>query len=174
MAQVQVLYVGTASGLYQLANPGASDRWRLVGEALAGQAVLAISTSATDPLAALAATAAGNVATADGGASWAPSADALPADAQPAPSLALAGLPATTLTATVDGLERAEGAGPAAAVAGPAGVTVLVSPPRLVDQVYAGTSSGELWLSKDRGRTWAKLREGLPPIHALQFVRVQS
>ncbi len=70
MAQVQILYLATAGGLVQLGSPGTSGRWRPVGDALAGQDVLAVRASATDPLHAFAGAASGLHATLDGGATW--------------------------------------------------------------------------------------------------------
>ena len=56
-------------------------------------------------------------------------------------------------------------------VEGPENVTVLVSPPRFVDQVFAGTQGGELWFSADRGRNWLQLRSGDAPIRGVAFAR---
>jgi ligand-binding sensor domain-containing protein len=70
MAEVQVLYIATANGIVQLANPGTSHRWRPVGEALAGQDVLAVQASSVGPLVAYAGTPSGLYATHDGGATW--------------------------------------------------------------------------------------------------------
>lgn len=57
------------------------------------------------------------------------------------------------------------------AVSGPQHVTALVSPPRFLDQAFAGTARGELWFSIDRGRTWMILRTDLPPVRDLAFAR---
>lgn len=59
------------------------------------------------------------------------------------------------------------------AVAGPQQVTVLLTPPRFIDQVFAGTADGALWFSRDRGRTWVELRSGDPPLRSLAFARAQ-
>lgn len=56
-------------------------------------------------------------------------------------------------------------------VEGPENVTVLVSPPRFVDQVFAGTQGGALWFSADRGRNWVQLRSGDAPIRGVAFAR---
>ena len=71
MAEVQVLYVATAQGLVQLVNPGTSQRWRPVDEALHGQDVLAVRASLEEPLFAFAGTTSGLYGTPDGGATWA-------------------------------------------------------------------------------------------------------
>jgi photosystem II stability/assembly factor-like uncharacterized protein len=60
---------------------------------------------------------------------------------------------------------------PLVEVAGPQHVTALVNPPRLLDHVFAATTVGELWLSTDRGRTWATVRTALPSISDLSFAR---
>ena len=283
MAQVQVLYVATENGLAQLANPGLSDRWRVVDQTLEGQDVLAVSASQADALVAVAATARDLHATHDGGTTWqvvhqsavtalaaardgsfyAGTADStilhsvdtttwnevhvgrdavrrmrVLADGRVAavyrngqvealmpdgtwkgqdvcvPSIAevvssvenpqelfitnnkglmthwgirpvvqgptgalvlLAGKPEVLLIGTQNVLQRSEDGGRTldAVEASPRGVRVLVNPARYEDWAYAGTASGELWLSKDRGRTWAKLRDGLASVHDLSFARVQ-
>ncbi len=283
MAQVQILYVATADGLAQLANPGNSDRWRVVDQALAGQDVVAVRASAADPLVAVAGTAKGLHATHDGGTTWQPVHDAaitalaaaadgifyagtsdntilrsddattwtaihtglgsvrhlailadervaavygngqvealladgtwkgqdvcVPNIAEVVSSVAnprelfitnhkglvthwgirpvsqgptgaltlLAGKPEVILLGTQSALQRSDDAGASLTTVegGPRTVQVLVNPPRYQDWAYAGTTSGELWLSKDRGRTWAMLRDGLAAIRDLSFARVQ-
>ena len=283
MAQVQILYVATADGLVQLANPGNSDRWRPVDQALAGQDVVAVRASEADALLAVAGTSSGIHATHDGGTSWQPvhsakvtalaaaangtfyagtansailqSSDAVtwtenhsgpdtvrhlsiladgsvaavyrngevealledgtwkgqdvcvPGIAEVVSSVAdphelfftnkkglvthwgirpviqgptgalvlLAGKPEVLLLGTQDGLLRSDNGGAqfTAVEGGPRGAQVLVNPPRYQDWAYAGTTSGELWLSKDRGRTWMKLRDGMAAIRDLSFSRVQ-
>lgn len=283
MAQVQILYVATADGLVQLANPGNSDRWRVVDQALAGQDVIAVRASEADALVAVAGTSSGIHATHDGGTSWQPvhsggvttltagrdgtlyagttnniilqSSDAttwtevhtgldavrhmsiladgrvaavyrngqvealledgtwkgqdvcVPGIAEVVSSVAdphelfitnkkglvthwgirpvvqgptgalvlLAGKPEVLLLGTQDGLLRSEDGGAQLTIVagGPRTTQVLVNPPRYQDWAYAGTASGELWLSKDRGRIWSKLRDGMAAIRDLSFARVQ-
>ncbi|MBA3945056.1 MAG: hypothetical protein H0X37_10900 [Herpetosiphonaceae bacterium] len=256
MAQVQILYVATANGLHQFANPGKSDRWRPVGEALNGEDVRAVVAAFDDPLTAYAGSGAGVAQTTDGGASWttilkravtalaitssgslhAATADgallrmqygpsweevtrgsepllalsvahgeqvsggqrpavslgdtdqlytttetglslpdgALPLD--PPPTGALVLLPAQTptlLVATQGSVMFSDDGGHTLqSSAGPQDVQVLVTPARFQDFAYAGTASGELWLTKDRGRSWTQLHAGLPPVRALSFARV--
>lgn len=278
MAQVQILYVATARGLNQYANPGTSDRWRAVGVALNDQDVAAVRASVSDPLHALAGSAAGLSATTNGGASWelvhaAPSTslvatsggvyagttdgkilretgdewvtvydgspavtrlaglrtervaaiyedgslglldgDAFKPIGDPAPgalavvssaaapdelfvitgsgvhgsggfqavddnltgaAVLLAGKPEVLLLGSGQAILRSEDGGSSfAPVEGPVDVRVLVSPARYQDYAYAGTASGELWLSSDRGRSWRMLHSGLAPIHDLSFARV--
>lgn len=86
----------------------------------------------------------------------------------------LAGKPEVLLFGTVDSLQRSEDGGATVqAVDGPTDVRVLVSPPRYQDYAYAGTGSGELWLSSNRGRSWRKLQDGLAPVRDLSFARVR-
>lgn len=278
MAQVQILYVATARGLQQFANPGTSDRWRAVGVALNDQDVLAVRASASDPLHAFAGSMAGLSATTNGGASWelvaatpiaalAATSDTVYAGTAEGKILRESGgewvtlydgLPAAThlaalrnerlvaiyedealgvldgegfttigepvesalavvssaaapddlfvvtrsgvrgpggfqaVDATLTGaavllagktealllgseqavLRSEDGGASFAAVEGPSDVKVLVSPARYQDYAYAGTASGELWLSSDRGRSWRMLHSGLAPIHDLSFARV--
>jgi len=279
MAEVRILYIATADGLVQLANPGKSDRWREIGRALDGQNVQAIAASPSDPLLAFAGGTAGIERTENGGASWErvvehaatalafdeagrilaaaeqgallSSADgrawhelvqvgtplvqlvALPgpkllavgadggvgefdgaswrwrrvgvSDALgvaasnefsdgllvvgasslttpqgtidlPSPAtgalLKLRGMPPALLVATRQALLRSEDNGATLApVEGPRNVAALVSPQRAVDQIFAGTSSGELWYSADRGRSWANVASGYPAVHSLAFAR---
>lgn len=280
MAQVQILYVATATGLRQLANPGKSDRWRLVGEALTGQEVVAVAASATDPLAAYAGSSAGVSQTTNGGATWETVLDrpvtalvaapdgaiyagtdegavwhasaetswrdvwrasapikalstfsdgelvmtaadgtvvrgqegnwrplpalqnalgpvvanpnepghlftttahalllprgAQPLDPPPTGGLVmLSGKAPVLLVATAGPVFRSEDEGiTLAAVEGPLGVQVLVTPLHFLDYAYAGTGSGELWLTRDRGRSWLQLQSGFAPILDLSFARV--
>jgi hypothetical protein len=85
----------------------------------------------------------------------------------------LAGKPEVLLLGAEDAVLRSDDGGVTfAAVEGPAEARVLVSPARYQDYAYAGTASGELWLSSDRGRTWRLLHSGLAPIRDLSFARV--
>lgn len=278
MAQVQILYVATARGLHQFANPGTSDRWRAVGVALNDQDVVAVRASASDPLHAFAGSAAGLSTTTNGGASWelvsatpiaalaatpgsvyagtadgkilreagdewvmlydgAPStthlaalrnerlvaiyqdgslgvldgdgftsigepvADALSAVSSAAApddlfvvtrsgvrapggfqavdqtltgaAVLLVGKPEALLLGSEQAILRSEDGGASfTPVEGPSDVRVLVSPARYQDYAYAGTASGGLWLSNDRGRSWRMLHSGLAPIRDLSFARV--
>ena len=95
MAQVQILYIATDRGVVQLANPGTSDRWRVVGTALAEEPVLAVAASSSDPLRAFAGSAAGLYATSNGGAGW----ELL----RPAPVTALTAASGAVYAGTVDG-----------------------------------------------------------------------
>lgn len=278
MAEVRILYIATADGLVQLANPGKSDRWREIGRALPGQDVRAVAASPSDPLMAVACGAAGVDLTANGGASWervvpqaaaalafdgtgrvlaatergellasadgqawtpaggvgtpvvqlVPLRDAVvvtlgadgavgeldgdawrardakpgvrsiaahnqlpnalflvgasslltphgstPLDAEPTGAiLQLLGTPPALLLGSQEAPLRSGDDGVTLQpVAGPHGVTALVSPQRAVDQVFAGTSSGELWYSADRGRTWAQLSSGFAAVRGLAFAR---
>jgi len=278
MAQVQIVYAATAEGLVQLADPGATGRWRIVDRALEGTDVVAVCASPVDPLHAAAATADAIYETTDGGAGWervyegavaglAATNDAIyagtpggailrhgateswsqvhqgsaalvrlgslhadrlaaiyadgtievltgaiwrPLDAHTSdptnivssvtepdtyyvvdatglttatghvavgegPTGALVLLPGKTevlLCGTSGALQRSDDGGANFAPVEPTDVRVLVSPPRYQDQVYAGTGAGDLWFSRDRGRTWAVLRGGLAAVRDLSFARV--
>lgn len=208
MAEVKILYLATADGLHQLANPGKSNRWRRVGVALEGQDVGVIRPSPNDPLLVYAAATDGIFRTTNGGASWEavlpqPVATLVFDDSdlvattvagetlrsgdgeswEPSAPIAastehknftLAGLPPALLIPSSGVLMRSEDGGATTIpVEGPRAVQVLVNPPRFQDYVYAGTEAGELWLSKDRGATWARLEDGFAAIRDLAFARVQ-
>lgn len=279
MAEARILYLATASGLVQLANPGKSDRWREVGRALDEQDVRAVAASPQDALVVYAASAQGISRSTNGGMSWelvrseptralifdragelyagtergvvlhsatgesweesetsnaaivqlimlpddkllsvaadgtfckrtaegwkpsemhvphlrglaaSPSQQrqlfcvnavslATPFGAHGLPSkptgalVVLSGQPEVLLIGTQESLLRSEDQGnTTVAVPGPAGVAVLVTPPRFIDQAFAGTADGALWFSADRGRSWAELATGFPPIRGLAFAR---
>ncbi len=279
MAEARILYIATATGLVQLANPGKSDRWREIGRSLTDQDLRVVVASPGDPLLALTASSQGVVRSTNGGMSWElvlpEPTRALVFDADgsmyassdqgliwqsadgsswtevarlPAPILNWTVLPdgtligvavdgqvyqrigdhwqrrdtvasrALALTAdpndphrmfivgqealyapngesrlrgsptgalvmlhgqqpvllvgTQDGLLRSDDRGATLTpVVGPTHVTVLVTPPRFIDQAFAGTAQGQLWFSADRGRTWAELRSGYAPIRGIAFAR---
>lgn len=279
MAEARILYLATADGVVQLANPGKSDRWREVGRALVGEDVRAVVASPSEALIAFAGGANGISRTANGGATWervhgdsiytlAFDADGnifagtergivlasddgatwREEDAFSAPVVQIVRLDDNTLLSIgSDGMvcERDGGAwrsrelqvphirGVAAShaephklyivnkqslvtswcsqrliekptgavlvlagerevvligtqgpllrsdddgstlvpVAGPTDVTVLVSPPRFIDQSFAGTGGGGLWFSSDRGRSWAELASGYGAIKSIAFAR---
>ena len=86
--------------------------------------------------------------------------------------LNLNGTPPALLLGTDELLLRSEDNGATLApIEGPRDVTALVSPQRAVDQVFAGTSSGELWYSADRGRSWTMVASGFAAVHGLAFAR---
>ena len=95
--------------------------------------------------------------------------------AQPTGALVLlAGDPEVLLFGTRGGLQRTDDTGRTLqTLEGPRDVRVLVNPPRYQDYAYAGTGNGELWVSRDRGRTWSKLHEGMAPVRDLSFARVR-
>lgn len=279
MAEARILYLATARGLVQLANPGKSDRWREVGQALDGQDVRAVAASPQDALLVYAASAQGISRSTNGGMSWelvrseptralifdragelfagtehgsvlhSASGEAwdesdtsntaivqlilLPDDkllsvaadgtfckrtpegwklsemhvphlrglaasptqqrqlfcvnavslatpfgahglpAKPTGALVvLSGQPEVLLIGTQETVLRSEDQGNTTLpVPGPPGVSVLVTPPRFIDQVFAGTADGGLWFSADRGRSWTELATGFPPIRGLAFAR---
>jgi photosystem II stability/assembly factor-like uncharacterized protein len=279
MAEARILYLATAGGVVQLANPGKSARWREIGRALAGEDVRAVVASPTDALRAYAGGANGVARTTNGGASWdrvhgdsiytlafdaegnifagtergvvlasedgetwreedafsAPVVQIVKLDdntllsigsdgmvcerdggawrprelqvpfirgvaashadprelyivnkrslvtslcsqrlaEQPTGAvLVLAGEHEVVLIGTQGPLLRSDDAGSTLTpVDGPTNVTVLVSPPRFVDQSFAGTQNGALWFSADRGRTWSELASGYGAIRSIAFAR---
>lgn len=279
MAEARILYLATADGLVQLANPGKSDRWREVGRALQGQDVRSVVASPGDPLLAYAASSAGVARTTNGGFTWeivqsepvrALAFDAAgvlyagtergvvlsspdgalwtEADASNGPIVQITAVDENTLlSVAADGTVcervgdhwrprewhvphvRGLAARPVAPhhlfivnmtslvtpygthrlpapptgaivilagqdevlligtqasllrspdegatldeLAGPMRVTVLVTPPRFIDQAFAGTDDGRLWFSADRGRNWTQLAAGYRTIRSIAFAR---
>jgi photosystem II stability/assembly factor-like uncharacterized protein len=279
MAEARILYIATANGLVQLANPGKSDRWREIGRTLTHQDVAAVVASPNDALLIVAASNAGIARSDNGGMSWdrvtteparalvfdaagtlyagtergalLSSADGVswteaahtsapivqwallpdgallgvaadgriyerdadqwqpragtlvdarnvaadPSDPQrlfvvadrsvhmvedehglPAAAtgaiVVLSGQQPVLLVGTQAALLRSDDRGASLVpVPGPQHVTVLVTPPRFIDQAFAGTATGALWFSADRGRSWAELRAGYAPIRGIAFAR---
>lgn len=179
MAQAQLLYVGTQEGVAILSNPGRTDRWLTVGLELPAEQVIAVACQADAPMEATVWTAAGPVHhTADGGQTW----EALAAPGPlPAPrvELGFAGGPPASVRVSADGLglERSgdDGASWQRLELDSLGSwTVISAPAYHPDIAYAATSQGDVWLSTDRGRTWARIKRDLPAVTALAIGRVIS
>lgn len=279
MAEARILYLATADGMIQLANPGKSDRWREVARALEGQDLRVVVASPDDVQLVYAGSGRGIMRSTDGGATWQAVSDeptrtlafdqdgaiyagseqgavlrstdgvtwetedagsapivqlvrrpngplisvaadgtftkrteegwkpsemhvpnirgmvlspnerhrifcvnagslATPYGAHGLPAkptgaiVLLSGEPDVLLIGTQAALLRSENDGNTLTLAdGPQQVHVLVTPPRFVDQAFAGTATGELWFSSDRGRTWTQLAAGLPAIRGIAFAR---
>ncbi len=283
MAEARILYIATANGLYQLANPGKSDRWREVGRALEGQDVRAVAASPSDPLLVFAGSSRGIFRSPNGGMTWeqvytgpigvltfdqagvayAGSADengellrsangvawtgtglavgpyrqivALPnariaaiaaggvvyeyvgalsqweerdvgvsqvralvasrvepnrlfivddtslhtpvgkysLPAPPTDALVVLGGKNEVLLIGTQGplLRSGDNGSTIEFVSNMVNVTTLVTPPRYIDQVFAGTADGTLWFSADRGRSWVELRADYSLVRDIAFAR---
>jgi hypothetical protein len=109
-----------------------------------------------------------------GAAGLATSAGAVVLDGETTGALVLlAGKPEVILCGTDGPLQRSDDGGVHfMPVAPPVDVAVLVTPLRYQDQVFAGTGAGELWFSRDRGRSWNRLHAGMAQMRDLSFARV--
>lgn len=195
MAKAGIVYVGTDDGLITFSDPGGIGRWRRVGQALEGQAVTAIV--ALDALTLTIAAAGNGLFSADGGQSWeAASAAPEPVGLRAAgtggpvelanPRLLgatafahLAGKTPILIGAGAGGtmLFRSDDEGihwEAAAIEGdaPGPITVIAPASYHIDTAWAGTATGQLLRSDDRGRSWVQVAQGLPPIRSLAVVRL--
>jgi photosystem II stability/assembly factor-like uncharacterized protein len=200
MAKASLVYVGTTNGLITLSDPGGTGRWRQIGTALEGHVVSAVS--AEDALTLLVATPDGAQRSDDGGQNWAPAtmpglptadpaAGPLVATAQGmarwtgahAPQITasamamLSGNQEVLLAATAAGMQRSEDGGAtwqAAAVDPELNGTVNVIMPASyhMDQAWAGTSTGQLLRSADRGRTWQSVAQLSAAVLSLAIVRL--
>jgi photosystem II stability/assembly factor-like uncharacterized protein len=200
MAKASLVYVGTANGVITLSDPGGTGRWRQIGSALEGHAVSAVS--AEDALTLSITTPTGAQRSDDGGQTWtpttspaAPSASAaagpLVATAQglarwtgahapqiTASALAmLSGNQEVLLAATAAGMQRSEDGGaswqPAAVDPDLNGTVNVIMPASYhMDQAWAGTSTGQLLRSADRGRTWQAVAQLPAAILSLAIVRL--
>jgi photosystem II stability/assembly factor-like uncharacterized protein len=197
MAKAGIVYAGTDDGLLVFSDPGGSGRWRQVAQHLAGKRILAIA--AADALI-ITVNVAGEPArqSHDGGQLWTELDEAGPPPLelraagidgpQVLPEQRIRGATAfallrgkrpVLLAAAADGtmLFRSEDGGihwePAGIERPNIGVVQSLVPARYhFDIAWAGTSTGELLRSDDRGRSWVIVGEGLPPIRSLAVVRL--
>ena len=177
MAQAILLYVGTTSGVVVLSNPGRIDRWITVGQELAHEVVVALTCESDNPMQVAVQTEEGFFASADGGQSWtSPAPTPLPA---PLMKYVFPGAPAATVRIVTgssqperssDGEETWE----RVLVDSVGAWTVIVGPEFHADQAFAGTATGELLYSHDRGRTWTIIKRELPPVRAIAVGRALS
>lgn len=182
MAKAGLLFVGTDDGVVLFSNPGAIGRWLRVGHELRGHQLHSVWARPDNPLHVVAVTAAGGVwRSADGGQSWAQvreaAGDSQPIAGRPAPLVALAGKEPVLLLAGGEGVLRSADDGAtwteaAADVAWQGGVSVIAPAAYHIDTALAGTGSGQVYLSTDRGRTWRLLKDGLPPVRAISAARL--
>lgn len=200
MAKASLVYVGTTNGLITLSDPGGTGRWRQVGATLAGHAVSAVS--AEDALTLLAVTPEGAHRSDDGGQTWAPATTpgAPAADPTVGPLVAtaqgmarwtgahapqinasalamLSGNQEVLLAATPTGMQRSEDGGatwqPATVDSAIDGTVQVIMPASYhMDQAWAGTSTGHLLRSADRGRTWQTVAQLADSILSLAIVRL--
>lgn len=102
------------------------------------------------------------------------------AGAQPDPSAALgilAGKDPALLLAQGGGVARSADDGSSWALADAedpwsGGVTVIAPAPYHLDTAFAGSGSGQLATSADRGRSWQALKRDLPPIRSIAAARL--
>ena len=183
MAESILLYASTDDGLFILSKPGTSKEWLPPRHVLAGQAVQASMARPGPPIqvtAALAGDPATFVSSMNGGRTWeeasAPEGFAMEAAAPLLIPAMKADLPPVLLALRDGMLVRSEDgtADAAAPVPGaPAVVTALTPDPLRRERVYAGTGSGAIYTSADRGKTWTPLEVApLPAIRHLAVLRI--
>lgn len=177
MAQAQLLYIGTEQGVVLLSNPGRIDRWISVGIELADQAIAAVHCQADAPMQATVWGSNQAWQTNDGGQSW-QALEPAPSLIAPSQTIQLAGQPPATIRIASDPnqLERSsDGESWQSLVIGQVGEwSCLISVAYQIDSIYAATKAGQVWVSNDRGRTWALLKQQLAPITSLAIGRVIS
>ncbi len=179
MAKAGLVYVGTNDGMVMLSDPGATGRWRQVGHTLPGMAVQAIQ--AVTALELVVRTLQGYQRTTDGGQTWEALAE-LTTLPEPLSDVTLEGAPPARLrtAAVADGrrvvARSVDDGGTWEPATLPADrlldVVVLAAAQYHPDVAWAGTTGGEVLLSKDRGRTWELVQEGLAPVQSLAAVRL--
>ena len=202
MAKAGIVYVGTPRGLAIYSDPGGSGRWRRVGVSLEGQPVEQISATDALNLTVVSASvvlqtddggqhwskrsadglpnqrhdAQSYVTTATGPIHWL----AQYAPTPNATALALlAGDPEVLLAALDAGqtLARSEDGGntwmPCEVVGGLVGQIQTIVPVRYhMDIAWAGSNSGQLLRSHDRGQHWHEIARELAPILCLAVLRL--
>lgn len=177
MAQAQLLYIGTEQGVVLLSNPGRIDRWISVGIELADQAITAVRCQADAPMQATIWSADQAWQTKDGGQSW-QALEPRPNLIESSQSIELSGQPPATIRIASDPnhLERSsDGENWQSLAIGQLGEwSCLISVAYQIDSIYAATNAGQVWVSSDRGRTWALLKQQLAPITSLAIGRVIS
>lgn len=190
MAKAGLLFLGTDDGLIILSNPGAIGRWVRAGHELSGSAITAIAVNPNDPQQILAAGRTGVWRSTDGAQTWTPAqaADLPPTppappldEPPPAAILAAATLPGhapTTLVALTDGTIMRSSVGTSEWEAVQADqpwngmITALTTAPYHMDTAFAGSDTGHVLMSTDRGRTWQTIRTGLAPIRSIAAARL--
>lgn len=165
------LYVGQADGVWTSSDAGAT--WdRFGAQPLAD--LVALSVSQARPGLVYAIAAQGLYRCDDPAGRWQPHEGAPPA----AGALAnLGGQHPVLLLAQAEGITRHEelGAGWAAAeIEGQwSGAMTVITPVGYhIDTAFAGSNSGQLIMSADRGRTWLLLKQDLPPIRSVAAARL--
>jgi hypothetical protein len=181
MAESILLYASTGDGLFILSKPGTSKEWLPPRHALAGQAVRASQAVPGPPIqvtVALAADPPTTVTSMNGGRSWAETPDSFAVE-PPGPLMipAMKGdLPPVLLELRDGVLVRSEDGTSEAATplpGAPAAVTALTPDPLRRERIYAGTRTGAIYTSADRGKTWTQLDVApLPAINHLAVLRI--
>lgn len=182
MAESLLLYASTDDGLFILSKPGTSKEWLPPRHALAGQAVRASQAQPGPPIqvTALAGDPPVPLISMNGGRTW--EAASAPDDWTADPPLPLlipamkSDLPPVLLDLREGTLYRSED-GTAAAVApvpgAPTEILALTPDPLRRERLYAGTGSGAIYTSADRGKTWTPLDVApLPAIRHLAVLRI--
>lgn len=176
MAKAGIVYAGTDDGLVILSDPGGLKRWRPVGHELVGQQVTALQ--ADGPLTVTAFTPQGAFHSEDGGQSWQSVSTMPPPTPALTTALALPGTPAVQIRVDAPALTmlRSLDAGqrwhvtttpPQAGM-----ITTIVLAPYHMDTVWAGSSTGELLCSDDRGAIWRCITKLGAGVRSLAVVRL--
>jgi photosystem II stability/assembly factor-like uncharacterized protein len=188
MAQAGLLYIGTNNGLITLSDPGGTGRWRKIGHSLQGYVISIITTQS--PLHLVVQTDAGPQQSQDGGMYWEPLSEPPPALHMPDQQLwvVLPGKQETILAlqpnaAGVPTLARSEDGGASweyptyttstdTAATLPGEVTILVPVAHHRDVAWAGTSTGHVLRTDDRGQSWQIVAQDMPAIRSLAPARL--
>jgi photosystem II stability/assembly factor-like uncharacterized protein len=170
------LLLTVGSRIYRSGDQGGT--WEEQGTLPAPVAGLTVAPEQPDRLYALAG---GQLYHADAGSPWT-AADPAPALHLTGQPVVLVGRPATVLAAGSD-----PAGAPVLAHSGDDGATwqaahlpsdltgaisVLVATEHR-DQAWAGSSAGDLLYSHDRGHSWQRIKQGLPPVQSLAAVRLR-
>lgn len=165
----QVALAGGPSGFWRSVDGGAS--WQQIGdEAVTGFA----GVKATPQVVEAHTEGAGTLHSDNGGLMWrtGDSASSSPARVQ----IELAGKTPVQLQANAGAIQRREGEGGWADTSSQepwnGEISALSAARYHIDTAFAGTSSGQLFTSTDRGRTWQIVKQGLPAIRSIVATRL--
>lgn len=188
MAQAGLLYIGTEDGLITVSDPGGTGRWRKIAHSLQGHTIHTIIVQS--PLHLVVHTNSVLQQSHDGGMRW----EIVPEPAPPLPTpdqqlwVVLPGKQETILALQPDAagtptLARSEDGGASwhyptytssTGVAGvlPGAVTVLVPVAHHRDIAWAGTDTGHVLRTDDRGQSWQIVAQDMQAIRSLAAARL--
>ena len=167
----QTVLAGGAGGLWRSDDGGAS--WAKIS----GEPIRRFAGEKGTPQVIAALTDAGWQRSTDGGATWQPSIDSTNATPDQMHQITLAGQKPVVLRIDAALITRSDDDGAtwqATMTDQPwsGAITVIVAARYHIDVAFAGSATGQLGMSSDRGRNWQIVKHNLPSIHAIAAARL--